>query len=365
MILNWLSRVLLTENSVNPHKAISKLELYLSELSDTGKATELTMGFISNLIGGRLSHFRNIGERFKQVKHLEKYLEKLYLMTHKYVCIADDIARAGNGEYMPKLREDAQEAREILLSMLKQIPGKSTFLALKRIASELFNEKNSSWMQTHAKIRAEQDADIGVWSVQNVIDFADNQELQPGNAKQLFELSVTRFLDFKYELENNEDSVAATWKRETEETKLRILIAKWLRDHALGKYSVSQEEEQADAKKPDIRIHSSGLDTPVPIELKIVDNWSGPKLFERLENQLCNDYLRDYRTKYGIYILIYRGEKKKWVHPTEKKQMNFAKLVGMLQQHAEEYIRNRDEIYDVAVIEIDLTARFKPVRFNV
>ena len=53
-----------------------------------------------------------------------------------------------------------------------------------------------------------------------------------------------------------------------------------------------QEEELADAKRPDLRFLGIAFDAPVPVELKLADNWSGPKLFERLEAQLCGDYPR-------------------------------------------------------------------------
>jgi hypothetical protein len=66
-------------------------------------------------------------------------------------------------------------------------------------------------------------------------------------------------------------------------------IGNWLRQHARGRYSVPQEEEFADATRPDMRFHGAGFDAPVPMELKLADNWSGPHLFERLENQLCGD----------------------------------------------------------------------------
>lgn len=346
--------------ALKPQDAILELENYLSSISDASQATEFAMRFIVNLIGGRLSGIKNMPQKFKQVEHLEK----LYLMMHRYICISEDIERSGKGVSLG-LRDDAQKARDFLFSMLKEIPGKSTFLALKRVASEHPHESVRSWIHTTAKSRAEQDADIGVWNVKNVIEFADTQECQPKNAKQLYELSVRRLLDLKDELENADDSVAPTWQRETKETKLRILIAKWLRDHSSMKYLVTQEEEQADAKRTDIRIHGYGFDTPVVIELKIADKWSGNELFERLENQLCNDYLRDYRTTYGIFLLVYRGEQQKWVHPDKKQKMNFANIIETLQKHAQIYIRDRDKIDDVSVIGIDLTERLKPVRFHI
>jgi hypothetical protein len=294
-----------------------------------------------------------------------EHLRSLYLLTHQYVRVADDINRSGGGVFSPGLRDDAQDARNAIFSQLQQIPGKPTYLALKTIAAEHPDKSARLWMQVHIRDRAEQDADIRAWKVDDVIDFDEDQETQPTNARGLYELSIERLLYLKDELEDGEDSVAATWQLETKETRVRILIAKWLRDHARGKYGVHQEEELADAKRPDIRIHGHGVDTPVPIELKIVDNgWSGKDIFERLENQLCNDYLRDYRTTFGIFLLVHRGEKKWWQHPLTKETLSFKKLLQALQQHAEDYIQDRSEIEMIEVLGLDLTARSKPVRFE-
>ncbi|HPD60243.1 MAG TPA: hypothetical protein PKV48_00575, partial [Thermodesulfobacteriota bacterium] len=125
-----------------------------------------------------------------------------------------------------------------------------------------------------------------------------------------------------------------------------------------GRYSVPQEEELADGKLPDIRVHGVGFDGPVPIELKVVDNnWSAPKLVERLHNQLCEQYLRDIRSNCGIYLLIYRGEKKKWKHPKTGDNLDFCGLVKLLEEEAEGITTNDQKIESIAIVGIDLTKR--------
>ena len=61
------------------------------------------------------------------------------------------------------------------------------------------------------------------------------------------------------------------------------------------------------AQRPDIWVQGQGI-TPVPIELKILDNeWTGPKLCERLRNQLAGDYLRDKGGGRGVMLLVWQG----------------------------------------------------------
>ncbi len=50
----------------------------------------------------------------------------------------------------------------------------------------------------------------------------------------------------------------------------------------------------------------------MPIELKVLNKgWSGPKLCERLRNQLVGDYLREETAGCGVMLLIWQGQSKK------------------------------------------------------
>jgi hypothetical protein len=94
----------------------------------------------------------------------------------------------------------------------------------------------------------------------------------------------------------------------------------------------------------------------VPTELKIADNWSGPELFERLENQLAGDYLRDNASVRGIYLLVWRGKQKTWLLPN-KNWCDFNGLVAELQSHWESVTGAHPQVEEVKVIGIDLTKR--------
>ena len=61
-------------------------------------------------------------------------LVALYNLMHKYIRTGDDIHRNDGGCYSSTLRDDAQSARNGLLTALKQIPGEKTYNALREIA---------------------------------------------------------------------------------------------------------------------------------------------------------------------------------------------------------------------------------------
>ena len=116
----------------------------------------------------------------------------------------------------------------------------------------------------------------------------------------------------------------------------------------------------ADAKKPDLRFHAPAIDAPVPVELKIADKWTGPKLFERLENQLAGDYLRDVRSGRGVFALVYRGvDKTGWDVPGSSKRVDFDGLILALRQHWEGLAPKYPGVDEMTVIGIDLSKRGK------
>jgi hypothetical protein len=208
------------------------------------------------------------------------------------------------------------------------------------------------------KTKAEQDADLQPWAPANVREFHDRQDRTPSTHRELAELAVLRLLDLKDDLEEGDDSVAAVVKAVTEETVLRNYLGRELRQKAFGRYSIPQEEELADAKKPDLRFHNPAIDAPVPAELKIADKWTGPALFERLENQLAGDYLRDIRSGRGIFVLVNRGENRsRWQIPGSNRTVDFDELVAALREHWAKIASKFPGVDEITIIGIDLSKR--------
>jgi hypothetical protein len=139
---------------------------------------------------------------------------------------------------------------------------------------------------------------------------------------------------------------------------MRNYLGNDLREKAHSRYSIPQEEELADRKKPDLRFHGMGFDAPVPVELKLADKWSGPELFERLENQLAGDYLRDNRSSRGFFVLV-RREKVGWEIPGAANRVDFGGLINGLRAHWEAISNRFPKIEAITIIGIDLTERDK------
>ena len=162
--------------------------------------------------------------------------------------------------------------------------------------------------------------------------------------------------DLKDDLEHGDSSIAVILQTVKLETQMRVFIGRELSEKANGRYSIPQEEELADAKKADLRFHSNDIDGPIPVELKLADNWTGPDLVERLENQLCGDYLRDNRSTRGIYLLVYRGDKTGWELP-KGNCVDFPGLIKAIQEHWQNISPEFPKVENIVVIGFDLTCR--------
>jgi hypothetical protein len=276
---------------------------------------------------------------------------------HTCVRRTEDINRVGTGVYSPGLRDYAQEARDRLFQLLRNIPGKPTYLALIDLAQHHPDKDSIEWYAVNAKRRAEEDAENEPWQPGDIGHFAEEAERNPRNHCELFEMTVSRLHDLKADLEDGDTSIAEILQSVQDETKHRNVIGRWLRERSLGRYNVPQEEELTDAKRPDIRIHGFGFDGPVPIELKIADKWSPTQLIERLNNQLCGDYLRDIRSNRGIFLLVYRGTKTYWKHPVSGTHLNFYDLVLLLETEARAIEAKDNKIESIEIVGIDLTKR--------
>lgn len=337
---------------VEPAVAIPALAARLAAVDKDADKTSFAMRFIVALLGGRREG-RGARQRYRTVE----YMKALYLLMHEHIHAEDDIDRAGTGAYSPGLRDDAQDARNALFSFIRETPGKEAFIALMEISRLHPDEALRPWMAFQAKEKAALDADAVAWSPRQVREFNDRIERTPANHRDLWYLAVDRLLDLKHDLEEGDASIASILRPVGHETEIRNYIGNWCRERSGGRYVIPQEEELADAKQPDLRFHGVGFDGPVPVELKLADKWTGPHLFERLEVQLCGDYLRDRRSSRGIYAVVYCGGRETWDFPNSGRAKSFDALIEALQHHWSNLAPQFSGVEDIKVIGIDLTKR--------
>lgn len=349
-----LARWFAVWTGVSPSEAITALRLALDAIATDAAKVQLVMIYVTKVWGGRFEEVSKVREAFKTPAHLKD----LYLLVHEYVRVSEDYDRANGGVYSPELRDNAQEARNRLFEQLYRIPGKEPYIAILEIAAGHPNAASRPWMLHNAKEKAEQDGDMSAWSPQQVFDFGRKMERTPANHRDLAELALMRMLDFRDDVEEGDDSIANVLNEVESETVMRNYIGRELRNAASNRYTIPQEEELADAKRPDLRFQGTSFDGPVPVELKLADNWSGPQLLERLENQLCGDYLRDTRSNRGMFVLVNRS-KVGWEIPGAENRVDFAGLILALREYWQVISPRFPKIDGIEVVGIDLRQRFR------
>ena len=139
---------------------------------------------------------------------------------------------------------------------------------------------------------------------------------------------------------------------------MRNLVAGWLNRSSSGRYTIAQEPELPNKQKSDIWIQSPQVASPVPIELKVLDNgWSGPKLCERLRNQLAGDYLREETAGCGVFLLVWQGRSKSRNWNINGKRVALPELCAALDGYWNTVSDKFTNVVAIEVILVDLTVR--------
>jgi hypothetical protein len=331
-----------------PTTGIPQVQQWLENLGD--EASEAAKLFIVELMG---KWDEREAKPYFILFRTAEHLKSLYLMMHQYIRVEDD-----NDQHLVGVRDYAQNARNVLFDLLSKLPGKSSYTAI----TELIEEHPVPAYQNHFKSlayrRAEEDSDIEAWSVEQLIEFEQSLTITPETHRQLFELVVHRLDDLKSWLERGNDSPWQTWQRVERETEMRTLIAGWLSRGQHLQFTIAQEAELANAQRPDFWVQCPKVDSPVPIELKLLEKWRGPQLCERLRNQLIGDYLRESSARFGVMLLVWRGTDQaqgSWEINGSRVELN--ELANALKLYWNSIADEYPDVDDIAVIVIDLTMR--------
>jgi hypothetical protein len=147
---------------------IPALETWLESKGDA-EALKSSQLFVTALMGGR--HGAGRGPAVGSYRSAS-VLKRLYVLMHRYIRASEDIERANTGVYSPGLRDDAQDGRNAIFSLLAEIPGEDAYVALKDLSRDHPNERSRDWMAKLAYRRAESDGDLPACSATDVFRLA-------------------------------------------------------------------------------------------------------------------------------------------------------------------------------------------------
>ena len=283
-----------------------------------------------------------------------RVLGQLVRCAYAFVRREDDLVH--KGVYSPDTRDDAQTARNVLLSRLLDTPGPEARSVVLALAGEDDFAHFPDRMRLLARQRTAAAAEFKPFDPEAMTAIEDILEAPPQDRDGLFSVMMDRLADLDYVLRHHDFTDRRTVKSITEESEMQRTLALRIDAKANGVYKVAREEEVADRKRTDIRLLAVNSDQKAVVEVKITDNgWSLTKLDRALRDQLVGQYLRHTNCKAGCLLLTYHGKKKFWLHPDTRKRLGFPEVVAFLRDKARSIEIETSHDVRVSVFGLDLT----------
>ena len=321
----------------------------LGDSNDPGRQERAIASF-AGLFGGHDGVFFEIPDPTRRARALG------HLVRCAYACIRPENDSVHEGVYSPDTRDEAENARSFLLSMLLDTPGPEARRIVLALAAEDDFADFSDRLRLLARQRTSADAEFDAFSPEAVIAIESRYEAPPHDRDGLFTVMQDRLEDLAYDLAHHDFTDRETLQGITHEKQMQRTLAWRLDEKANGAYRVTREEEVADQKQPDIRLLAVKGDQKAAIEVKIADKWTLTQLERALRDQLVGQYLRDANCKAGCLLLTYQGRKQYWEHPDTKKRLYFPEMVTFLKDKARTLTEECLHDIRITVFGLDLTA---------
>ena len=276
------------------------------------------------------------------------------LVRCAYTFIRPEDDQVHEGIFSPDTRDNAQIARNFLLSHLLDTPGPEARRTVLALADDDAFVHMGDRLRLLVRQRTATDAEFEPFSPEAVADLESRYEIPPNDMNSLFSVMIDRLEDLAHDLAHGDFSNRRTVRSITEEREMQLTLAGRFRERANGAYAVTREDEVADGKHPDIRLSAVGVDQRVVIEVKIADNWSLTEIERALRNQLVGRYLRHSNCKDGCLLLTYHGRKSYWIHPDTNARFTFLEIVQFLKDIAQTIEQEDLRDIRIAVFGLDL-----------
>lgn len=324
------------------------LEALTSAVSPDVKS-ELLVEFTSLFGGRKNSLLKNTGLSISV-----STLASLVRMAFSCVRCEDD--QTHDGVYTPDERDNAETARNLLLSVLLDEAGPEAYEEILKLATGPALKHFPDRLRLMARKRAATDSEFTAYGPKDINLLESRYELPPHDRASLFRVMLDRLEDISYDVAHHDLTDRATLRTITNESEMQRVIALKMENKANKSYSVVREDEVADGKKTDIRLLTNGGGHKAVIEIKLADGrWSIADFERALNHQLVGQYLRHGTCKAGCLLLTYNGTKSYWQHPESKKRMNFQALIIYLNEKAEILEASLGYSILLKVVGLDLT----------
>lgn len=317
----WLSTLM----RLDPPAGVDALEKTLAPIQPAKFGEGIA--WFSSLFG---RHFDNEGVPLSTPGFTPELLLRLTRLAYHHVALEQDMARR-EGTFTPNARDDAEHARNAVLSALLATEGQAGWEAKLAIVDDPLFAHLKDRIAAIARQSAAEEADTTALDEGQVVALEKFLELAPATRNDMFALMKDRLDDLEDELVRDE-SPRASWALIDDETTMRQVIALRLRDRANNRYKVNQEAVTAEGKETDIRMASVASDQEAVIELKVGEKpRSAADLRGAIKDQLVTKYMAPESRRAGCFMVTCKG-KRRWDHPDTGAELDLTGLVAMLNE---------------------------------
>lgn len=275
------------------------------------------------------------------------------LVLFAYQEIRPDEDNVHEGSYTPDDRDEAEHARNAILTALVDNEGRAAYEAMIRLARHRDMKDRRIRFRELARRMAERDADVTAWRPPEVLGFEHDKILPAKSAPQLYKLVQVVINQIGWEFNNADASARSLLETARDENAVQEWLAAELKHRAKNRYHVSRESEVAEGNMPDILVSGVGALVEVAVEAKHGGKeWSTNALEQSLRTQLAEDYLRPMTRRHGVFVVT-NHRKRGWMHPTTGRRLPFAEMINYLNGVATTLKRNSAGGIAVTVIGID------------
>ncbi|MDD1134102.1 hypothetical protein [Pseudomonas shahriarae] len=339
----WLTTLM----RLDPGAGADALELLLAlhEPMPTG----IAINAFSTLFGDR---FASLRVDLSTSGFTPQLLLRLLRLAYQHVRPSDDITHEGT--FSPGPRDDAQNARNALLTAILDTQGAEAWMVkIEMLADPLFAHFCDR-LALLAREKAAEEVDGAVLTESEVATLNSYGEAPPTTRDDMFAVLVDRFEDLD-DLLLQDVTPRDAWVLISEEKVMRREIARELRNASNHVYTVDQEAATADEKETDIRMRAiSGQQATV--ELKLGENWSGRVLRDTIKNQLVTRYMAAECCRSGCLLVTVASERR-WEHPETGELIGIEGLRELLEFEASRVVSEMGNSLRLLIKVLDLRPR--------
>lgn len=318
--LNWLSTLM----RIDPQAGVGKLEDQIEMIEPSERSEAVT--WLACLFGDRQDAISLCDERFTP-----QLLLRLLRLAYRHVRIQDDAHREGT--FSPDTRDDAEQARNRIVTALLNAQGEEGLAAKLEMAADSLCAHFKDRILAVAEENWAQEIDSEAFDEAQAVALDRGGEAPASTNEAMFAIMKDRLSDLD-ELLLRDASPREAWAGISDEKVMRRQIARELSYAANSIYTVDQEAVTADEKETDIRLRSVNSRNEAVIELKLGDGRSATDLIDTIESQLVRKYMAAEHSKAGA-LLVTLASDRKWQHPVESRKIKADELLSLLIAEAE------------------------------